>query len=256
MRKPIREKPIRVVIVDDDDLRCQRLQILLELVEGMEIVGNYASAEEAFPQMSRLLPDVVLMDAQMQGMSGIEATRYLKRNGMHCGAEVIILAESMDYMISALEAGAAAYLPNNVKCTELIDAIRQVYQSRHSLEDNGEVVNKVELALSPIADADLIVNFTNQVKETFHADILKTVGSSNWGTAVTIVLKPTQLTNLMDELMNMPEVEKVEAPVRHGFPGHFKKLAGLLRSRANHSKRIQVTLKETLMMGQCAAALN
>jgi len=252
------KKPIRVVLVDDNDLLRHRLQLVLELVEGVEIVGNYASAEESFSQMPRLFPDIVLMAAQMPGMGGIETTRHLKKNGIHCDTDVIILAESMDYLVAALEAGASACLTKDVKCARLIDTIRQVYQNKQSLEKHSDFVDKVELALSPLADAGQILEFTDHVKEMLHASVLKTVGSRDCGTAVTIGLKPTPLTNLLGDLMDMPEVEKVEEPlVRDGFPSFLKKIAPLLRARANSNKRIQVTLRETLMGGQrIATAVN
>ena len=59
--------------------------------------------------MTRVHPEIVLMDAQMPGMNGIEATCSLKRNRLDYDSDVIMLAESVDYRAEALEAGATSY---------------------------------------------------------------------------------------------------------------------------------------------------
>jgi len=237
---------IRVLLVDDYELARDGLRLMLESEEDIEVVGDCASAEEAFSQVGKLSPDLVLMDIQMPGMDGIEATRRLKKNGMDCDADVIMLAECADYLIEALEAGATGYCIKGTQHTELAQSIREVYWNEHSLERDVFVEGIVELAICPPADATQVMRFTRQLETTLDARILQTVSSWDWGTVISVQLKLISLTNLLDELGNMPDVEKVvEGPsAREGFSNLLRRFRTLTSSKASLRKRIVITLKE------------
>jgi len=229
---------------------------MLESEEDMEVVGDYASAEETLLEMVRLHPDIVLMDTRMPRTNVIEAIRNLKRSGLHSSSDVIILAESKDYRDEALEAGAASYLLKDITCVELTQAIRQVYRNRHSLKEcSGLVEEAVELVIPPPADAAWLLRFMCHLEELLHDDlasIICTVGSWDRGTVITIVPHSATLSSLLITLANMPEVEKVEEePLERGTFSSFTKKFRLLPSLGiNPSKRIRVTLKETGMARQ------
>ncbi len=167
-----------VLVIDDNEVVRNGLRHILETEEDMKVVGDFANAEEAFAQIEELCPDVVLMDIRIPGMDGIEATRHLKKNGVNCRADVIILAECVDYMVDALDAGAAGYLLKDAKRAELGEAIRQVYRNEHpTRERGGSVEQTVELVISPPADAAQTLRFIDQVEERLHASVIQTVGS-------------------------------------------------------------------------------
>lgn len=239
------KKHITILLVDDHELIRHGLQYMLDLEDDMEVVGNCANAEEAFSQVTKLSPDIVLMDTHMPGMTGIEATRCLKRNGRYCNAYVIILAESTDYLVEALEAGAAGYLLKNITRGELTEGIRQVRQSELPLEkDDSSIEEAVELVIPPPADAIQTLQFINQVETRLHASILQTVGSWDCGTAITVLLKPDPSSNLLDKLVNMPNVEKVEEErlAETGSHGFLNRFRTILRLRTSPRKRISITL--------------
>lgn len=71
---------IRVLLVDDRELVRRGLQSMLESEEDMGVVGDCATAEEAFSEIARLRPDIVLMDIRMPGMNGIEGSRHHERS--------------------------------------------------------------------------------------------------------------------------------------------------------------------------------
>ncbi len=147
-------KDIKIMLIDGQEIVRYGLRSMLEQEEDMEVVGDCSNAQEAFSKIARLCPDIVLMDIQMPGMKGIETTRSLKRSGVDYGGGIIMLAESLDYRVEALQAGAASYLLKDVLRAELTQAIREVYWNKQSLE-NGEcfVEEAVELVVPPPANA-------------------------------------------------------------------------------------------------------
>jgi len=79
---------------------------LLSAASDTEVVGQAASGEEAIAQAAALLPDVILMDIQMPGVNGIEATRRVLRASPHIGIIVVTMLEDDDSVFAAMRAGA------------------------------------------------------------------------------------------------------------------------------------------------------
>lgn len=251
-------KDIRIMLIDDHELVRYGLRHMLELEEDIEVVGDYSGTEEAFLEMGRLSPHIILMDTEMPGMNGIEATRSLKRDGLDYGVDVIMLAESAGYQAEALKAGVAVYLLKDITRAELVQAIKKVYQNKHSLEKRNRLVEEaVELVVPPPANAAKLLNFMCQLEERLndnhnYTSIMHTVGTWDWGTVITVLVRPTASSNLLDQLGNMPDVEKVEEePLARGaFFSFPKKFGALPRLRISPSKRFRITLKETDMAGR------
>jgi len=251
------KEDIKVLLVDDHELIRRGLESMLEPEEDIEVVGNCSSAEEVFPEMARLSPHIILMDTEMPGMSGIEATYRLKESREYRDVNVIILAECADYRAEALKAGAAVYLLKDITSAELAQAVREVYWSKQSPENHGGFVEEVvELVVPPSANATRLLSFMCQLEERlndpdnhnhYHASIMHTVGTWDWGTVITVLVRPTALSSLVDQLGNMPEVEKVEEEprARGAFSSFPKKFGALPRLGISPSKRFRVTLKET-----------
>ncbi len=242
------KKDIKVLLVDDHELIRRGLQSMLEPEEGIEVVGNCSSAEEALSEVRSLSPDVVLMGTHMPGINGIEATRHLKGKELHCDVDVIMLAESGNYQAEALEAGAAAFLLKDIKGAELAQAIRQVYRNKHLLEDRDSFTNEVELVTSPTVDAARSLRFVYQLEEMLkdsYSSILQMFGSWDRGTVITVQLFNNPLADFLDKLRNMPDVEKVdEEPTANSAFSSYLKSSGFLRGlRPRDGKRIQITLK-------------
>jgi len=117
--------PIRVLLVDDHRLFADGVRLLLEQAPEIEVTGIATSAEQALEVAAAIQPDVVLMDVDLPGMSGIQATRELA--GFDVPPAVVALSafQQGDVVADALEAGAAAYVPKTHAPEALIDAIRQ-----------------------------------------------------------------------------------------------------------------------------------
>ena len=244
------KEDIKVPLVDGYELIRQGLQGMLEPEEGIEVVGDCSSAEEALSQVRRLSPDVVLMGTHMPGINWIEATRHLKGKELHCDVDVIMLAESGNYQAEALEAGAAAFLLKDIEGAELAQAIRQVYRNKHLLEDRDSFINEVELVTSPTVDAARLLRFVCQLDEMLkdsYSSIRQMVGSWDRGAGITVQLSNNPLANFLDKLRNMADVGKVdeEPTANSAFPSYLKRSGFLRGLRPSHGKRIQITLKET-----------
>jgi len=244
-------KPIRIVLVDSRALVRHGLRHMLESEADMEVVGDYASAEEILFEMVRLRCDIVIMGTQMSGINWLEATRSLKRSGLYSGVDVIILAESGHYQAEALEAGAASYLLKDVTSVELTQAIRQAYRDRHSSKEcAGLVEEAIELVIPPPANAAQLLRFMSRLAETLQDDfasIVCTVGSWDRGTSITIRPHAATPSSLVVTLAQIAEVEKVEqAPTAGGVFTSFQQKFGFLpRSGISPGQRIRVILQET-----------
>lgn len=115
---------IRVLIVDDHQLIREGLQKVLSLQEGIAVVGEAATGEEALRLARELRPDVVLLDINLPGMDGVKVCEALRDEGI---AGVIALTVYDDeHVFAAVKAGAAGYLLKDVNPDELARAIRAV----------------------------------------------------------------------------------------------------------------------------------
>ncbi|MER5969187.1 response regulator transcription factor [Streptomyces sp. NPDC002055] len=118
--------PIRVLLVDDDALVRAGLRMMLGGVPDLDIVGEAADGSEVQPLVSRLAPDVVLMDIRMPTVDGLAATEALRRSGQ--GPEVVVLTtfHADEQVLRALRAGAAGFLLKDTPPAEIVAAVRRV----------------------------------------------------------------------------------------------------------------------------------
>ncbi|NPV27303.1 MAG: response regulator transcription factor [Firmicutes bacterium] len=122
-------KPIRVLIVDDHALVRQGLRKVLELEPGIRVVGEVGDGEAAIAQARRLQPDIVLMDLNMPGTNGVEATRVIKKE-LPRTKVIALTVDEDDQIFEAIRAGVAAYILKDVEADELIKAIVNVHEGK------------------------------------------------------------------------------------------------------------------------------
>jgi DNA-binding NarL/FixJ family response regulator len=118
--------PIRVLLVDDNELVRQGVASMLAKAEDLTVVGEAKTGREAIETARKELPDVVLMDVRMPDMDGLEATRRIKEERSRTAVIMVTMHDNPAYLREAVRAGAAGYLLKDVSKDDLIDAIRQV----------------------------------------------------------------------------------------------------------------------------------
>lgn len=116
---------LRVLVVDDQALMRSGFSMMLGVEPDIEVVGDAADGATAIERCRRLRPDVVLMDVQMPGTDGIEATDTITGESL---AKVLILTtfDRDDYLFAALRAGASGFLLKNSDPDDLVDGVRAV----------------------------------------------------------------------------------------------------------------------------------
>ncbi len=211
---------IRLLLVDDHAVVRSGLRMLLMSEEDMEIAGEAGNAAEALEATRLLKPDVILMDIGLPDMSGIEATREIRK--LHPDAAVVALTihEDEEYFFKMLDAGARGYVPKRAAPEELITAIRAaavnevyIYPSLAKLLVRDYLSQDHSGEQSKALD-----NLTDREQEvlTFLAE-----GKSNDEIAEALVISPKTVArhreNIMHKLNLHSRAELVRYAIRKGI---------------------------------------
>ena len=127
--------PTTIVLADDHRIVREGIRKLLETRADYEIVGEAGDGEEAVALVSKHQPDVALMDINMPGVSGIEATRQIGRRDLNTRVLALSIHESKNCVREALQAGASGYVVKNASPTELLAAIDAIREGRSYLSN-------------------------------------------------------------------------------------------------------------------------
>jgi DNA-binding NarL/FixJ family response regulator len=119
---------IRVFLADDHQLFREGIRSLLARAPDIEVVGEAGDGQDAVAQVKTLVPDVVLMDISMPVMNGLDAAARMKESTPSAKILILTVHESNQYVSQMLQVGAAGYVVKSVSSSELISAVRAVYQ--------------------------------------------------------------------------------------------------------------------------------
>ncbi len=118
---------IRILLADDHPLLREAMRNAFERRKDMEVVGEAGDGEEAVKICSELKPDIVIMDIVMPKLSGIEATKQIRKISPATAVMILTAYDDDRYVIGLLEAGAAGYLLKSARSQVLVEAVRAVH---------------------------------------------------------------------------------------------------------------------------------
>ena len=124
---------IRIVLVDDHAIMRECLRALIEVDQGLHVVGDFASVEAGLNGIRDLQPDVVLTDLALPGLSGIDLLREVNRVSPLTRKIVLTAHDNVQYVSAVLGAGADGYVLKTASGDELMRAIRAVFKGQHFL---------------------------------------------------------------------------------------------------------------------------
>jgi DNA-binding NarL/FixJ family response regulator len=121
------ERPVRVLLVDDQELVRTGFAMVLDAQPDIEVVGEAGDGAQAVDRLRAIPADVVLMDVRMPRMDGIEATRRITQGGDRPKVIILTTFDLDEYAFAAIKAGAAGFLLKDAGPSQLIEAIRAVH---------------------------------------------------------------------------------------------------------------------------------
>ena len=131
-------KPIRILLAEDQTLMRQGLKTILDLESGFRVVGEAGDGTTAVKLALELRPDIILMDIQMPGQNGVEATAAICQAWPEAKIIILTTFDRDDYVFAGVRAGAVGYLLKDLPAPKLIETIRAV--------QSGEVFIQPEIA--------------------------------------------------------------------------------------------------------------
>lgn len=192
---------IRLLIADDHTLFRDGVRALLQSIPEFQVVGEAATGEQVILQAKALQPDVILMDLQMPGVNGIEATRRIAQSSPHIGILVVTMFQDDDSVFAAMRAGARGYILKGADQEEMVRAIRAVA--------NGEALFAPEIArrlmsfFSGTRSPQIFPELTDRERE-----ILKLIaqGYNNTEIADKLALAPKTVRNHISNIFSKLQV--------------------------------------------------
>lgn len=196
------ETQIRILIADDHPVFRFGLRALLEAQSDMEVIGEAESGEEVVRQAQSLQPTVILMDINMPGINGIEATKRITAVDPHPAVLIITMFDD-DTVFTAMQAGARGYLLKGSQGDETLRAIRAVA--------NGEVIFSPGVAEQMMAffarggreKAEPFPELTPREREVLE---LLAQGLTNTAIAEKLVLSPKTVRNQVSNIFSKLQV--------------------------------------------------
>jgi DNA-binding NarL/FixJ family response regulator len=206
------EESVRVLIADDHPMFRKGLRGLMQSVDGVEVVGEATGGEEAIALAENLQPDVVLMDINMPGVNGIEATRRILHVNPSIGVLVLTMYEDDDSVFAVMRAGARGYLLKGVDQAEVLRAINAV--------SSGEAIFSPSIASRLIHYFSTLKQTTSQIFPELtdrEREVLILIAQGNTNTAIAekLVLSPKTVRNHVSTIFSKLQVaSRAEAIIR------------------------------------------
>jgi DNA-binding NarL/FixJ family response regulator len=210
----VSDAPIRVLIVDDDELMRAGLKAVLSSDSGVRVVGEAGDGRAAVERARALRPEVVLMDVRMPDLDGIAATREVLGASPEVKVVILTTFEQDDYIFGALNAGASGFLLKRSGPEELLAAIHTVAAGDSLLSPSvtRTVIDRMARQPTPqIGSGRLLDNLTPREREVLE---LMARGLSNGEIASELVIEESTVkTHVKRILMKLRLRDRIQAVI-------------------------------------------
>jgi DNA-binding NarL/FixJ family response regulator len=207
------DAPTRLLIADDHPAFRSGLRALLGTVRDLAVVGEAATGGAAVEAAATLQPDVILMDVNMPGLDGVEATRRIVDRAPHVAVLVLTMHDDDETVFAAIRAGARGYLLKGAQRSELLRAVRAV-ASGEAIFGPGVARRLVSFFERPTpgVDAAAFPELTDREREILD---LVARGRSNAEITASLGLSPKTVRNHVSNVFSKLQVrDRAEAIVR------------------------------------------
>ncbi|HSP72013.1 MAG TPA: response regulator transcription factor [Gaiellaceae bacterium] len=208
------ETPVRVLLVDDDDLMRAGLKAVLSSDARVEVVGEAANGRAAVERARALGPDLVLMDVRMPDLDGVAATREVLAASPEVKVVILTTFEQDDYIFGALNAGASGFLLKRTSPEELLAAIQTVAAGDSLLSPSvtRTVIDRMAHQPTPeIGSSRLLDQLTPREREVL--DLLARGLSNSEIAAELVIEESTAKTHVKRILMKLRLRDRIQAVI-------------------------------------------
>jgi len=207
---------IKILLADDHDLVRLGIKRLLADATGISVIGEAETGEEAITLARKLDPNIILLDANMPGIGGLEACRRIIRHNPEIRGIALTVHADEPYPSRFLQAGASGYLTKGTGVDEMVKAIRQVNSGQRYI--SATVAQ--QLALKPF-DAENVSPFDILSEREMQVMLMITAGDKVQHISETLCLSPKTVNSyryrLFDKLAVDSDVALTHLAIRHGI---------------------------------------
>ncbi len=211
-------QPIRILLADDHAVLRAGLKALLNAQPDMQIVGEAGDGQVCLEVATQLQPDLILLDLHMPRCNGLEALTALKRQVPHSRVLVLTMHDDAQYLRQVLAGGGAGYVLKQAADTELLTAIRTVYNGGVFLHPQHTKILLDALTPAPAPEADSLTRLSERELEVLR---LIALGYANKEIADTLYLSvktvETYKARLMEKLGLKSRAALVRFALEHGL---------------------------------------